>query len=66
MPKNLIKTLIESMPRYAEEEGDFYSVHRNSLINALCQRHSVEDDIAENTVLLCEYLLDSLSVLQAD
>jgi 8-oxo-dGTP pyrophosphatase MutT (NUDIX family) len=66
MADNLIKTLIRELPRYAEEEGDFYSVNRNSLINAICERNAVEPDIAENTVMLCERLLDTLSVLNVD
>jgi len=66
MPENLIKTLIENLPRYAEEEGDFFSIDRNHLIETLCKTHDVETDIAENTVMLCERFLDCLSVLQAD
>lgn len=66
MIRNLIKTLINAMPRYAEEEGDFCSVGRDRLIETLCEQHDINADIAENTVLLCESLLDSLSVLQSD
>jgi hypothetical protein len=66
MADSSIKTLIRELPRYAEEEGDFYSVNRNSLINAICERNAVEPDIAENTVMLCERLLDTLSVLNPD
>lgn len=66
MIRNLIKTLITAMPRYTEEEGDFYSAERGSLIETLCKQHDIEAGIAENTVLLCECLLDSLSVLQPD
>jgi len=66
MPNHLIKTLIQELPLYAEEEGDFSSVNRNRLISAICDRHAVEPSIAENTVMLCERLLDTLSVLNAD
>ncbi|MCD2452405.1 NUDIX hydrolase [Methylicorpusculum oleiharenae] len=66
MTRNLIKTLITAMPRYAEEEGDFYGVKRGSLIETLRKQHDIDVGIAENTVLLCECLLDSLSVLKAD
>jgi len=66
MPNHLIKTLIQELPLYAEEEGDFCSVNRNRLISAICDRHAVEPSIAENTVMLCERLLDTLSVLNAD
>ncbi|MEQ1638325.1 MAG: NUDIX hydrolase [Methylococcales bacterium] len=66
MTVQLIKTLIQNLPRYAEEEGDFYSVTRDSLINALCQEHGIEFKVAENTVCLCERLLDALATLNAD
>lgn len=66
MTGNLIKTLINALPRYAEEEGDFYSVERAYLIEMLCKQHDIDAGIAENTVLLCERLLDTLSVLNAD
>lgn len=63
MPADLIQTLIFHLPRYAEEEGDFYSVPREVLINALCHQHQLEPAIAENTINLIETLLDTLSVL---
>lgn len=66
MPNDLIKTLIQELPRYAEEEGDFYSINRNNLVNAICERNAIAPIIAENTVMLCERLLDILSVLNAD
>lgn len=66
MTDNLIKTLIRELPRYAEEEGDFYSVDRNSLIRVISKRHAIEPAVAENTVMLCEQLLDALSVLNVD
>jgi len=34
--KIMTATLLDYIPRYAEEEGDFYSVAREELINALC------------------------------
>ena len=66
MTRDLLKTLIAELPRYAEEEGDFFSVDRSRLINMLCEQHDVESVVAENTVMLCEFLLDSLSLLQSD
>lgn len=63
MSANLIQTLISHLPRYAEEEGDFYSVPREDLINALCHQHQLERTIAENTIALIETLLDTLAVL---
>ncbi|WP_333874174.1 NUDIX hydrolase [Methylobacter sp.] len=63
MSANLIQTLIPQLPRYAEEEGDFYSVPREALISALCRQHQLERAIAENTVYVIETLLDSLAVL---
>ncbi|MDP3010501.1 MAG: NUDIX domain-containing protein [Methylococcales bacterium] len=61
----LIKTLITHLPRYAEEEGDFYAVKREDLINALCSPQ-VNQAVAENTVYLIENLLDTLAVLNVD
>jgi len=63
MSANLIQTLIPQLPRYAEEEGDFYSVPREVLINALCRQHQLERAAAENTVRVIETLLDTLAVL---
>jgi len=66
MTQQLIKALINALPRFAEEEGDFYAVSRTDLITELCQTHTVSVEIAENTVNLCETLLDSLSLLQSE
>ncbi|MFI3157331.1 MAG: NUDIX hydrolase [Methylococcaceae bacterium] len=63
MTTDLIKTLLQNLPRYAEEEGDFYCVPREDLINALCHQHQLEPAIAENTINLIETLLDTLAVL---
>ena len=63
MPMQLIQSLIPYLPRYAEEEGDFYSVPRETLTNALCQQHQLDGAIAENTIALLETLLDTLAVL---
>jgi len=63
MPQHLIKTLLQELPRHAEEGGDCYSVPRLALINAISRQHAVEACVAENTVLLCERLLETLSVL---
>ncbi len=65
MSSQLIKTLITYLPRYAEEEGDFYAVKREDLINALCSEH-INRAVAENTVAVCENLLDTLAVLNTD
>ena len=63
MSAQLIQSLIPHLPRYAEEEGDFYSVPREVLINALCHQHSLDRALAENTVGLMETLLDTLAAL---
>ncbi|MDO9049583.1 MAG: NUDIX hydrolase [Methylobacter sp.] len=63
MSVQLIQSLIPHLPRYAEEEGDFYSVPREDLINALCHQHQLDRAIAENTINLIETLLDTLAVL---
>jgi 8-oxo-dGTP pyrophosphatase MutT (NUDIX family) len=59
----LIKTLLNHIPRHAEEEGDFYSIPRAELITALCAENSVDRAIAENSISLIETLLDTLAVL---
>jgi len=63
MIAGLIETLLKHLPRYAEEEGDFYSVPREDLIYALCHQHQLDRAIAENTIDLIETLLDTLAVL---
>jgi len=63
MSAHLIQLLIPLLPRYAEEEGDFYSVPRDVLINELCQQHQLDRAIAENTIDLLETLLDTLALL---
>ncbi|MEI6706711.1 MAG: NUDIX hydrolase [Methylococcales bacterium] len=63
---NLIKILLDNIPRYAEEEGAFYSVPRELLINTLCTQQYINYAVAENTVGLLENLLDSLAVLNAE
>ena len=55
--------MISHLPRFAEEEGDFYSVPREALINVLCQQNQLDRPIAENTIALLETLLDTLAVL---
>ena len=66
MTTQLIKTLIKNLPRFAEEQGDFYAVSREQLTAALNEQAHVERAVAENTVNLCELLLDSLACLNAD
>jgi len=63
MSAHLIQSLIPLLPRYAEEEGDFYSVPRDVLINELCQQHQLDRAVAENTIALLETLLDTLVLL---
>ncbi len=63
MSAQLIQLLIPLLPRYAEEEGDFYSVPREELVKALCLQHQLERAIAENTIELLETLLVTLAVL---
>ncbi|CAK0747898.1 hypothetical protein CCP3SC5AM1_1490004 [Gammaproteobacteria bacterium] len=66
MIKSLLKTLICELPRYAEEEGYFYSVSRDELINVLCSQQSVDKVVAVTTIELVENLLDTLAVLNSD
>jgi hypothetical protein len=63
MTADTIKTLLNHIPKYAEEEGDFYSVSREELTNALCLKKEVSREIAKNTIELIENLLDTLTVL---
>ncbi|MEF3075695.1 NUDIX hydrolase [Methylobacter sp. Wu1] len=64
--KKLIQALIPHLPRYAEEEGDFYSVKRDDLVNKLCGQEAIKQSTAKNAVDLCELLLDTLATLNAD
>ena len=66
MPASLIQSLIPHLPRFAEEDGDFYSIHRDELIDALCQQHELDRSVSENTVILIETLLNTLAVLDVD
>ncbi|MDD5126160.1 hypothetical protein [Methylovulum sp.] len=66
MTTPLIQTLILHLPRYAEEEGDFYAVPRTALVDALCQAQQVDCAVAEMAVALLETLLDTLAVLDTD
>lgn len=66
MPQPFISTLLQALPRHAEEGGLCYSVSRLTLIDTISRQHAVETSVAENTVLLCERLLETLSVLDCD
>ena len=66
MPQPFIGTLLQALPRHAEEGGLCYSVSRLTLIDTISRQHAVETCVAENTVLLCERLLETLSVLDSD
>ena len=63
---SLIQSLIPHLPRFAEEDGDFYSIHRDELIDILCQQHELDRSVSENTVTLIEALLNTLAVLDVD
>ncbi|MDD2660260.1 MAG: NUDIX hydrolase [Methylococcales bacterium] len=65
MSAPFIRPLISILPRYAEEEGDFYSVPREVLIDLLCKQ-SVDRVIAENTIALLEALLNTLAVFNLE
>ena len=54
MKADIIKTLLNQIPRYAEEEGDFYSVSRKELTDVLCLSNDVSREVAENTISLIE------------
>jgi hypothetical protein len=45
MMTNLIKILLDNIPRYAEE-GAFYSMSRDLLINALCTQQGIDYAVA--------------------
>jgi hypothetical protein len=60
-----VETLLRLLPRYAEEEGDFYAVHRDVLVSAITEKHGIPSNIAETAVGFCERLLETLSVLNA-
>ena len=66
MPASLIQSLIPLLPRFAEEDGDFYSIHRNELIDTLCHQHELDRSLSENTITLIESLLNTLAVLEAE
>lgn len=66
MNRAFLKTLIAELPRYSEEEGDFYAVERNHLVDVLRSQHALDEAIVTHTVGLYECLLESLSVLQSD
>ena len=66
MTADRIKTLLNHIPRYAEEEGDFYSVSREELTDVLCSKNGVSREVAENTIESIENLLDTLAVLNPD
>ena len=63
MTTNLIEIILQNLPRYAEEEGDFYSVPREELIGVICLQGHLDLAIAENTISLTEALLDTLALL---
>jgi 8-oxo-dGTP pyrophosphatase MutT (NUDIX family) len=62
MSAQLIQSLLPHLPRFAEEEGDFYSVPRRDLIDVLVQEQ-IDRSAAETCVSVLETLLDTLAVL---
>jgi 8-oxo-dGTP pyrophosphatase MutT (NUDIX family) len=62
MSAQLLQSLLHHLPRFAEEEGDFYSVPRQSLIDVLVQEQT-DHSTAKASVSLLETLLDTLAVL---
>ncbi len=66
MSTAFIKPLIPHLPRYAEEEGDFYVVPRTALIDMLCQQSQLDRVVAETVIALLETLLDTLAVLDTN
>lgn len=66
MPAQLIQALFAHLPCFAEEEGDHDIVKRSDLIGALCREQQIDPVVAENTVNLCETLLDTLATLKTD
>jgi len=66
MSTSLIQSLIPLLPRFAEEDGDFYSILRDELIETVCQQHEQDRSLSENTIILIEALLNTLAVLDVD
>ncbi|NOQ35051.1 MAG: NUDIX hydrolase [Methylococcaceae bacterium] len=65
MTTKLIQTLIPHLPRYAEEEGDYFSVKRSELIQHLINA-DCSQEVAENTLEMLENLLNTLAILKPD
>ena len=65
MTAELVKTLLRHLPRYAEEEGDFFCVPRDELISHLVNA-GYPEKLAENTVAMLENLLLTLATLNTD
>jgi len=65
MDTKLIQALIPYLPRFAEEEGDFFSVKRTELIQPLINQGYTQE-VAENTLAILESLLDTLATLKPD
>ncbi|WP_341327262.1 hypothetical protein [Methylotuvimicrobium sp. KM2] len=47
-------------------QGDHDIFKRSDLIGALCRERQIDPAVAENTVNLCETLLDTLATLKTD
>ncbi len=65
MSAELVKILLPHLPRYAEEEGDFFCVPRDELISHLVHAAYPKEQ-AENTVAIVENLLLTLATLNTD
>lgn len=65
MTAQLIQILLPHLPRFAEEDGDFFSVKREMLIQPLLKA-GYSQDIAKNTLAMLENLLDTLATLNPD
>lgn len=64
--RELLKTLLPELPRYAEEDGDFFKVQRSDLVDSLCLRHQLDRAMSESAVDFCESLLTVFSLLRPD
>ncbi len=60
----MIKTILSNLPRYAEENGDFYTVSRQELTTILCKEKKVAYEIAINTIELIENVFDTFAILE--
>ncbi|SHN92614.1 NUDIX hydrolase [Bathymodiolus heckerae thiotrophic gill symbiont] len=65
MTAQLIQALLPYLPRFAEEEGNFFSVKSETLVIHLINA-GYQKEVAENTLAMLENLLDTLATLNPE